>query len=45
MGLMGLNGSEKSRLCGYITVGDRSDTPLPLHMHAAVFAAGQWLCR
>jgi len=28
-----------------ITVGVRSDIPLPLHMHAAVFATGQSLCR
>jgi len=35
-------------LCGYITVGVRSDVPLPLRVHAAiaaVFATGQWLCR
>jgi len=31
-------GSEKSRLCGYITVSVWSDIPLPLHMHASVFA-------
>ena len=29
-----------SRLCGYITVGVRSDVPLPLRMHAAVFDTG-----
>ena len=29
-----------SRLCGEITVGVRSGVPLPLHMHAAVFATG-----
>jgi len=27
------------------TVGVQSDVPLPLHMHAAVFATGQWLYR
>jgi len=35
---------EKGRLCGSIT-GIRSDVPLPLRMHAAVFATGQRLCR
>jgi len=25
-----------------ITLGVRSDVPLPLHMHTAVFATGQW---
>jgi len=39
------SGSEKSHLCGHMTVGVGSDVSLPLHMHAAVFAAGQWLCR
>ena len=29
-----------SRLCGEITVFVRSDVPLPLHMHAAMFATG-----
>jgi len=29
-----------SRSCGYITVAVQSDVPLPLHMHAAVFATG-----
>jgi len=29
-----------SRLYGQITVGVQSDVPLPLHMHAAVFATG-----
>jgi len=26
-------------------VSVRNDVPLPLHMHAAVFSTGQWLCR
>ena len=26
--------------CGWITVGVQSDVPLPLHMHAAIFATG-----
>ena len=39
-----VNGSGKSRLCGCITLGVWSDIPLPLNMHAAVFATGQWLC-
>ena len=38
-----LSGSEKSQLCGYITVGVQSDVPLPLNMHTAMFATGQWL--
>jgi len=29
-----------SRLCGKITVGVRSDVPLPLHMHSFMFATG-----
>jgi len=40
-----VSGSEKSRLYGYITVGVRSDVPLPLHAHTAMFDTGQWLCR
>jgi len=39
-------GSEKSQLCVEITVGVRSDVPLPSRMvHTAVFATGEWLCR
>jgi len=34
-----------SSVSGWITVGVRSDVPLPLHMHAAVFASGQLVCR
>ena len=30
----------QSQLCGYVIVGVQSDVPLPLHMHAAVFATG-----
>ena len=28
-----VSGSEKSRLCVYITVGVKRDVPLPLHMY------------
>jgi len=29
-----------SRLCDEIIIGVRSDVPLPLHMHAAMFSTG-----
>jgi len=36
-----VSGSKKA---SYSTLGVRSDIPLPLHMHVAMFVTGQWLC-
>jgi len=36
-----VSSSEKSRLCGCITIGVWRDVPLPLCMHAAMYATSQ----
>jgi len=39
----GFGGSEVALKIACCVAGVRSNVPLPLHMHAAVFATGQWI--